>query len=201
MAFARLVAGTWTEVTGPFTVGDGDDAIQYPVGWLDGASADELAAFGAIAIVEEPAPAAALALLGPVLLDVDGVPHRRWAIPPVADVRAARHAELADYRWHRQQKVKWRGRVAAADDVTLGRLMAAVLRAQLAGDTGFTIRWKFDDGDRDTLSLADVIAYGTAIGTSLQACYDREEELAAVIAAAPTPAAVAAVDITGGWPA
>jgi hypothetical protein len=201
MAYARLIAGTWTEVAGPFTVGEGDDAIQYPAGWLDGASADELEAFGAVAIAEEPDVAPCLRLLGQTLVDVDGVPHRRWVLPPAADVRAARRAEVAALRWDKQQTVKWRGRVALADDTTTGRIVAAVMQAQVTQDTTLVVHWKFGDTDFADLTLPDLIDYGKAIGVHLQGCFQREAELVAAIAAAPDSPAIAAIDITGGWPA
>ena len=201
MAFARLVAGTWVEVAGPFAVGEGADAVQYPAGWLDSATPEQRDELGAVAIVDEPAPADGYKLTGQALVDVDGVPHRRWVEPPIGDVRAACRAQVALICWDKQQSMKWRGRVVQADDTTLGRLMAAVMRAQLANDPGFSIRWKFGDNDFDTLTLPDVISYGTAIGTHLQACYDREAELIDAITKAVGVAALAAIDLTGGWPA
>lgn len=201
MSYARKVDGAWTEVVGPFVVGEGLDAIQYPPSWLEGAEPDQLAELGAVAIVEEAPPAPALQALGQALVDVADVPHRRWVLPPVADVRAARRAEVAALRWTRQQTVQWNGRAAQADDATLGRLMAAVMRSQLAGNPAFAIRWKFGDGDFATLGLAEITGYGIAIGTHLQACYDREAELVAAINAAATPEAVCAIDVARGWPA
>lgn len=41
------------------------------------------------------------------------------------------------------------------------------------------------------------MAYGIAIRTHIQACFDREEALTALIVAAEEPGAV---DITSGWP-
>lgn len=201
MPFARLIAGTWEEVTGPFTVGAGEDAIAYPADWLEGADAAQRAEARAAEIVEDDDVAPCLQLLGKVLVDVDGVPHRSWAVPPAADVRSARRAELAALRWEKQQTMKWRGRVVAADDVTTGRIVAAVVRGQVTGDQAATIRWKFGDADFDQITLVDLVAYGGAIGAHLQGCYDREAELVAAIAAAPDVAAICAIDITGGWPA
>ena len=201
MAYARLVAGTWIEAAGPFTVGDGAEAIQYPAGWLDSATPEQREELGVVAIVDDPSPADALKLAGPTLVDVDGVPHRRWVVPAIGDVRVALRAQVAAIRWAQQQSMKWRGRIVQADDTTLGRLMAAVIRAQLANDPTFSIRWKFGDNDFDTLTLPDVISYGTAIGSHLQACYDHEAELVAAVTSAVGAATVAAIDITSGWPA
>ena len=201
MPYARNVNGAWIEVAGPFTVGEGENAIQYPANWLGGSTAEERAALGAVEIVEELAPAASMQLLGQQLVDVEGVPHRRWVMPATNDVRAARRKELAAVRWTRQQTMKWRGRVVASDDTTTGRIMAAVMRAQVTGDQSTTVQWKFGDNDFDTLTLTDLTAYGMAIGQHLQGCYDREVELVADIAAAGTYAAIAAIDLASGWPA
>ena len=201
MPYARHVNGAWIEVAGPFTVGEGADAIQYPANWLAGITAEDRAQLGAVGIVEELPPAASMQLLGQQLVDVGGVPHRRWVMPATNDVRAARRAELAAVRWTRQQTMKWRGRVVASDDTTLGRILAAVFQSQLTGDQSARVRWKFGDNDFDTLTLADLTAYGMAIGAHLQGCYDREAELISALAAAPSYAAISAVDLTSGWPA
>ena len=200
-SYARMIAGNWVEVTGPFTVGDGQVAVQYPATWLDGITAQERVALGAVGIVEELPPAASMQLLGQQLVDVDGVPHRRWVMPPMSDVRGARRTDLAAERWRRQQVMKWRGRVVASDDTTTGRIMAAVMRAQITGDQGATVQWKFGDNDFDTLTLADLTAYGMAIGVHLQGCYDREAELVDALAGAASYAAITAVDLASGWPA
>lgn len=201
MAYAIKRDGAWIELSGSFTAGEGHASISYPDGWLENATPEQRAEIGAAEIVEEPPVATSLQLLGQEVVDVAGVPHRRWVTPPAADVRVARRAELAAVRWNKQQTVKWQGRIAQADDTTLGRLMAAVLRAQLAQDPTFSIRWKFGDDDFAALSIADVTSYGTAIGNHLQACYDREAQLATAIGAAGDAAAVAAIDLTAGWPA
>jgi hypothetical protein len=201
MPYARNVDGAWIEVAAAFTVGVGDDAIQYPPMWLEAITAKERADLGAVEIVEEPPVAAPLQLLGQELVDVGGVPHRRWVLPPAADVRAACRAQLAAIRWDRQQTMKWRGRVVASDDTTTGRIMAAVMRAQITGDQAATVQWKFGDADFDTLTVADLTAYGMAIGAHLQGCYDREAELVAAIGAAGDATAVAAIDLGAGWPA
>ena len=200
MAFARKVGDSWAEVADAFTVRQGSTVVQYPVGWLDGVTVEERAALGAVEIVEELPPAASLQLLGQQIADVDGVPHRRWVMPPMSDVRAARRADLAAERWKRQQVMKWRGRVVASDDTTTGRIMAAVMRAQITGDQGATVQWKFGDNDFDTLTLADLTAYGMAIGRHMQGCYDREAELVTALAGAASYAAIGAVDLTSGWP-
>jgi hypothetical protein len=201
MTYARLIAGTWIEVAGSFTVGDSEDAVQYPAGWLDGATPEQLAELGVVEIVDDPAPADALKLTGQTLVDVGGVPHRQWVVPAIGDIRIELRRQLAAIRWDQQQTMKWRGRVVASDDTTLGRIMAAVMQSQLTQDQTTTVQWKFGDNDFATLTLADLTAYGMAIGAHLQACYDREAELVDAINSTVGVVNVTAIDLTGGWPA
>ena len=196
--FARMIDGAWSLVDEAFIAGEGDDAIQYPAGWLDGADDAQRAAVGAVAIVDEPDPATPIS--GREIVDVGGVPHRRAIAVALEQLRADRLAALAATRWTQSQTVIWNGRTAPADDVTTGRIVAALMRAQLAGGAGFPIRWKLGETDFVDLSVADLTAYGMAIGAHLQACFDREAMLAGSIAAAADVASLVTIDIATGWP-
>lgn len=204
MAYAIMAAGNWTEILGPFTVGEGIDLLQYSADWPDRASADERAALGATEIVEDLQPAAYASIVDVALVDVDGMPRRRYVVEPLSleDTRTARLADLAALRWAGQQTMAWADRQAPADDVTLGRIMAAYQRAQISGsDMTTTVRWKFGAGDFADLSINDLVAYGVAIGTHMQGCYDHEADLSAQLLAAPDRDSLIAIDITAGWPA
>lgn len=65
-------------------------------------------------------------------------------------------------------------------------------------DTPFS--WKGADG-WVSLTPQQVAGMATVIGGFVEACFDRERALSAQIDAATTVEAVAAVDITAGWPA
>lgn len=89
-AYAFKRAGEWREITGPFTIGDGDDAVQYPANWPALVSADELTALGVVAITEPgPLPSGAI-IIGSTLTGEDA-PTRTWTIeqPNLADLKKA----------------------------------------------------------------------------------------------------------------
>lgn len=69
----------------------------------------------------------------------------------------------------------------------------------LAEGPGFATRFKTADGFV-TLDQAQVIALAVAVGRHIQACFAREAEIAATVAAARTVAEVRAVDLESGWP-
>lgn len=79
MAFALIINGVCQEIEGDFTVGD----VNYPAGWLDAASAEEMAAVGAIEIVDDIASGADRRIVGRELVDRGGVPTRIYLTEPV----------------------------------------------------------------------------------------------------------------------
>jgi len=83
----------------------------------------------------------------------------------------------------------------ATDDVSQTRIAGAALAAML--DPDYTVRWKCTDGQFYTLTAPQILAVAQAVRAHVQACYDREADLLAAIAAAADPLAV---DLTTGWP-
>ncbi len=69
----------------------------------------------------------------------------------------------------------------------------------LAEGAGFTTRFK-TAGGFVTLDQAEVIALAIAVGRHIQACFAREADIAATVAAAQTVAEVRAIDLESGWP-
>lgn len=114
--------------------------------------------------------------------------------------RADALAALAAARWARQQQFTYQGAIALSDDVTIGRITAKVVAAQVSGASPPPSTWKFAEGRFAKVTIPDLVAYGLAIGGHVQACFDREEVLAAQIATAATVAAVGAIDLEAGWP-
>lgn len=80
------------------------------------------------------------------------------------------------------------------DDLSQQRITSAALAVTL--DAGLTINWKADGGFV-TLSALQITAIAQAVRAHVQACFDREAELLAALAAAEDPEQV---DITTGWP-
>src|SRR5438552_2312705 len=111
MAYAIKVGDSWQEITGAFTIGEGDDAIQYPPTWPDMAEPDERAAVGILQIIEpDPAPADII-VTGSDLVG-DDVPQRIW--------------QTQAYSLEQAQAIMWdRARQVQADHALNGCLTPA----------------------------------------------------------------------------
>lgn len=106
-------------------------------------------------------------------------------------------AALAALRWQKSQTFVFDGVAAAPADSALAAVTGFVVAAQIAPPEGATV-WKLGQNEFRLWTFEQVVAYGIAIRTHIQACFDREEALTALIVAAEEPGAV---DITTGWPA
>ncbi|KQB15145.1 DUF4376 domain-containing protein [Rhodobacter capsulatus] len=100
----------------------------------------------------------------------------------LANLKAARDAAIA-------RGIEHDGLRLQTDDLSQSRLTAAALAAQL--DPALTLRWKLATGEFVALSAPQIIALALAVRAHVQACFDREADLAAQIRAAADPAAVA----------
>ena len=100
----------------------------------------------------------------------------------LAALKTARDAAIA-------RGIEVEGLHVQTDDLSQSRLTAAALAAQL--DPGATVRWKLATGAFVELTAPQIIALALAVRTHVQACFDREADLAAQIRAAADPAAVA----------
>ncbi|PZR32300.1 DUF4376 domain-containing protein [Caulobacter segnis] len=97
-------------------------------------------------------------------------------------VRSAALAQLADMRWQATEFFTYDG-VAAWADSALSAVIGFVVGAQIAPPDG-PVSWKLAQGEFRSWSLAQVTAYGIAIRTHIQACFDVEADLTAQILAA-----------------
>jgi hypothetical protein len=113
-------------------------------------------------------------------------------------VRPRMLTALAAERYKHQQSTMFNGQRLPCDLVSLVMVNGAMTRMQLPGAPE-SIRWKLN-GRFIPLDLTSVIAIGTAMADHVQACYEYEGDLAARIEAAPDIIALAAIDITEGWP-
>lgn len=114
------------------------------------------------------------------------------ASPTVED----RLKALAALRWRMSQTFAYDGVAAAPADSALAAVTGFVVAAQITPPEGATV-WKLAQNEFRLWTFAEVVAYGIAIRTHIQACFDREEALTALIVAAEDPASI---DITTGWP-
>lgn len=109
-------------------------------------------------------------------------PARRSVDQALANLKAARDAAIA-------RGIEVDGLRLQTDDLSQSRLTAAALAARL--DPALPLRWKLATGDFVALSAPQIIALALAVRAHVQACFDREADLAAQIRAAADPAAVA----------
>ena len=100
----------------------------------------------------------------------------------LSQLKSARDAAIA-------RGIEVNGLRVQTDDLSQSRLTAAALAAQL--DPGATVRWKLATGAFVELTAPQIIALALAVRAHVQACFDREADLAAQIRAAADPAAVA----------
>lgn len=106
---------------------------------------------------------------------------------------------LAADRWARTQVFAYDGVEAAPADGALTAVIGVVVASQIAAPAQ-PIAWKLAPGVFRAWSVDQISDYGIAIRAHIQACFDREAELADSISAAATHAALDALDLATGWP-
>jgi hypothetical protein len=214
MGCARIVDGQWVEIgpegfTAIVTVEDGvnepyEDLMQYPPNWVQAVAPEQRAALGIVEILEpEPAPAG-VRVIGYVIEGED-LPRRKWLTEPIplAELRAEALARLAMRRWERQQVMLWNGNPVPSDDATLGRILGAIKLAEFEGKVPDDVvaGWKFEPGYLTPVTLAQAIDYGVKIGAHIQACFNREAELAKIVIAPGASAAAILAASEAPWEA
>lgn len=102
---------------------------------------------------------------------------------------------LADLRWQKTQRFTYDGVLTQADPA-IAVVTAKVVASQFLPPESITT-FKLADGEFRSWTNADLIAFGMAINSHVQACFEREEVLTAAIVNASNPSAV---DISTGWP-
>jgi hypothetical protein len=123
---------------------------------------------------------------------------RTWNAPP-----APTPAQLYDYLKNKRTAVEeggcpFAGTVIATDPESQSKVSAAYFRAM--NDVNFQIAaWKIAPGQFVSLDNATLRAMGDAVGNHVQACFNKEAELSAQIAAG-TVTTYTQID-TAEWPA
>lgn len=89
-----------------------------------------------------------------------------------------------------------------SDGISRNNITGAVTMALIAQGAGapYSITWKLADNTVATLTAAQMIGVGVAVGQYVAACHARAQTLGLAIQAASTVAAVDAIDIGAGWP-
>jgi hypothetical protein len=201
MSYAIKTGDEWHEIVGPFTVGEGDDAIQYPANWIDAASPEELAAIGVHLITEPEAPSADVRTIGSTI-EGDDVPQRVLIIdePSLAALKAiyvTRAEGIRDERLNGGCETP-SGRVDSDIESRLN-ISGSVQMAALLG-AAFTARWRRADNSYITLDATAMSGIGLAAGQHVATCYSACFAIKDAIAAATTRDAVRAIDLTAGYP-
>ena len=127
-------------------------------------------------------------VLAPVMPDINDL----------QQVKAAKLGALAAQRWKVEcGGIVRNGAVIATDRESQAMLSGALQLVQ--DDDQVVIDWKADNGWVQ-LDAAGVTYIAREVGLHKQAAFSREKVLATAINACETVQAVAAVDITTGWP-
>jgi len=121
-----------------------------------------------------------------------------WSQTITPETRAAETnlARLAAIRARRDRAIAagllLDGLAVATDDVSQARITGAALAALL--DPEICVQWKLPDGQFVTLTAVQILAVARAVRAHVQACFDREAELLAALAAGQPE------DAGAGWP-
>lgn len=118
--------------------------------------------------------------------------------PALADVRAAKLAALAGYRW----RIETQGITLGPARIKTDRESQALLTGAWCAcqlNPALLIDWKGEDGWVQ-IDAVTVSALAAAVSAHVQGCFTAEKTHAEAIAALGTVEAVAAYDITAGWP-
>ncbi len=108
-------------------------------------------------------------------------------------------AAIADYRRNRTQAMNYDGETAVPADQALSVITSIAVAEQLAPSGGATRTFKLKPGAFREWTVAQITAYGMAIGAYVQACFDREKDLADQATGGDIEGALAALET--GWPA
>ena len=110
-------------------------------------------------------------------------------------------SSVTSLRWDNQQFVPdFNGAKLEANDVTIGRIIAALDLMDRNPDLPRIRNWKVTDDYWAELSYETIAAMGRAIGIHIQTCFDNEKALHALIDAAEDIDDLALIDINSGWP-
>lgn len=108
-------------------------------------------------------------------------------------------AAIADYRWHKTQTMDYDGETDVPANPALAVITSIAVAEQFAPTNGALRNFKLKPGAFRQWSVSQIVGYGMAIGAYVQACFDREEVLAAQAEGGDIASALAALET--GWPA
>jgi hypothetical protein len=118
---------------------------------------------------------------------------KQWEDPrTLADLKSAQWVTIKRARSAAEYAgFTWDGSTFDSDAISQNRITGAVTLAQLSPN--FTIHWTLANNSTRTLSQADMIAVGVALGQHVQTQFTKAQALRLQIETASTPEQVAAV--------
>ena len=121
-----------------------------------------------------------------------------WVEPvaPIMSVAKALKA-LADRRWWKTQTFTYDGVETQADGAIAVVNATLALRQRRGVPSDYPQTWKLGASEFRQWDETQIEAFGFAIADHIQACFEREAELTALIIAAEHPSDV---DTSTGWP-
>jgi hypothetical protein len=117
----------------------------------------------------------------------------------LATAKAHMKAQAAAIRWGKCQLMSYDGETAAYADAAIAVTTAKIRALEESGSTD-PVNFKLTATAWRSWTLTDLKAYGAAIDTHIQACFDNEAALAGQIEAAVNLDALRAIDLDAGWP-
>ena len=175
--------GTWLELPVGENIEQEDGVISY---WaVDMASPETLAHISNIFELEVPEtePTKYETVIEVSYEIVSDVLVRRKDVIGLKDpetVRAMLFDELAEIRWNRERSgMTFNGMLIPTDDGTKANLTAAYTKARLDPDR--VRQWKVGPGQFVPITGHAIIAMGDAFEDHIQACFDREAEISAML--------------------
>jgi hypothetical protein len=119
--------------------------------------------------------------------------------PTFEELKSKKYNDLANTRWQKETGgTTFNGSLLSTDPVSQTKYVGAVVGAQL--DPSAILNWKMADGSFVELDASEITAIAMAVRAHIQACFDREAELRALIDVAVDQEDLDAIDITTGWP-
>ena len=197
--YAQETTDGLVEVTTRFFAGGAWRPARALAAWTH----EELLAVGLLEITPAAPPVFGQRHVGHRLELIDGqaVEVADVGAVPLADLREGMFEVLGAQRWaHETGGITVAGVPLATDDRTQAKLLGAVVLFR-EDPSLLEVLWKVSPGHFETIPRDPGLAQGVAVGRFVQACFAHEGALTAAIHAAPDAAALAAIDLTAGWPA
>lgn len=171
------------------------NGVNYPADWLGAMTDEERVDLGLELVLEAPSVDPRFASV------VETAPGEYEVTPvPLDDAKKAKIEEVKAVRWSKEVAgIVYQGVRIATDQISQAKIGNTVTLSEYA-PAPFSVQWTGIDGFL-TLTKAQLIEMGLVAGLHVQALYAAQRVKIEAIEALPTVAAIAAYDVSTGWPA